>query len=222
MRFGPRLAAVAAVLACGTALAQQAPSDRQASREREMLRRAQAGQKQAEEARAALESEKSKLAEQLREAESKASKTAGAVSREKKRAEELQRSLDETTRMRDTLQKDRDALAARLADTEGQLRESSAELSRTRRSLAERDAELAQAKDFGGRENAARIDAEQKNVKLYGLSRELIERYRSQGFWDAVRRKEPFTGLKQVEVDNLLEQYRDRADESRVVPTPGR
>ncbi|MFN9389406.1 MAG: DNA repair protein, partial [Betaproteobacteria bacterium] len=74
------------------------------------------------------------------------------------------------------------------------------------------------AKAFSGRENAARTDAEQKNVKLYVLSRELIERYRSQGFWDAVRRKEPFTGLKQVEVENLLEQYRDRADEARVIP----
>ncbi len=210
------------VLGAGAGYAQQDPAARQAAREREMLRRAQAAQKQAEEARAALETEKGKLADQLKEAESKASRTAGTAARERKRADELQRSLDEAARAREGLQKDKETLSARLADTEKQLREALADLARTRASLAERDAELVQSKDFGARENAARVDAEDKNARLYGLARELIDKYRSQGFWDAVKRKEPFTGLKQVEVENLLEGYRDRADEARVVPVPQR
>jgi chromosome segregation ATPase len=218
MRSRRAAATLLFALTCAPLLAQQQPADRQAARDRELLRRAQAAQKQAEEARTFVEAEKGRLAEQLQNAESTASKTAGALSRERKRADDLQRGLDEAAGARDLLRKERDGLSARLASIEEQLRDASAELSRIRRALAERDGELAEAKAFAGRENAARTDAEQKNVKLYVLSRELIERYRSQGFWDAVRRKEPFTGLKQVEVENLLEQYRDRADEARVIP----
>lgn len=211
---------LAGCLVCGSALAQQDAAGKQAAREREMLRRAQAAQKQAEDARAAVEAEKGKLADQLKDAESRASQVAGTASRERQRADGLQRSLAEVTRSRDALQKDKDDLSARLAEVERQLRETQAELGRTRAALAERDAQLAEATAFGKLQDAARTDAERKNVKLYELSRELMERYRTQGFWDVVKRREPFTGLKQVEVENLLEGYRDRADEARVIPEP--
>jgi chromosome segregation ATPase len=216
------LAVVLLALLCGPLLAQQPPPDRQASRERELLRRAQAGQKQAEESLAALAAEKGKLAGQLQEVESKVSKFAGAASREKKRADDLERALREAVGTRDVLQKERDGLSTRLAGVEGQVRETAAELARAKRALAEREAELTLSKELASREGAARAEAESKNAKLYALSRELMERYRSQGFWEAVRRKEPFMGLKQVEVENLLEQYRDRADEARVIPQASR
>ena len=186
------------------------------------MRRAQAGQKQAEESLAALAAEKGKLAGQLQEVESKVSKFAGAASREKKRADDLERALREAVGTRDVLQKERDGLSTRLAGVEGQVRETAAELARAKRALAEREAELTLSKELASREGAARAEAESKNAKLYALSRELMERYRSQGFWEAVRRKEPFMGLKQVEVENLLEQYRDRADEARVIPQASR
>ena len=213
---------LAGCLACGSVPAQQDAAGRQAAREREMLRRAQSAQKQAEEARAAVEAEKGKLADQLKDAESRAEKVAGSAARERRRADDLQRSIAEVTRARDALQADKDGLSSRLAAAEQQLRETQAELARTRRTLAEREDALAQAKAFGATENAGRIDAEEKNARLYALSRELIDRYRSQGFWDAVKRKEPFTGLKQVEVENLLEEYRDRADGARVMSAPQR
>jgi chromosome segregation ATPase len=209
-------------LVFGSAFAQQDPAAKQVARERELLRRAQTAQKQAEDARAVLEAEKGKLAEQLKDVESRASKVAGSAARERQRAEDLQRALSEVSRARDLLQKDKEGLTARVADLERQLREAQGELVRVRQSLAERDAALKEAQALGAAQGAARNDAEQKNAQLYALSRELIERYRTQGFWDAVKRKEPFTGLEQIKVENLLEGYRDRADEARVIPTPQR
>jgi chromosome segregation ATPase len=219
-RWWPLL--VVGLLVSGTVFSQQDPAAKQAARERELLRRAQAAQKQAEEARGTLEAEKSKLADQLKDAESRAAKVAGSASKERKRADDLQRSLDETVRARDLLQKDKDGLTVRVAEVEKQLRETQAELARIRSALAEREAALTDSKAFGARETTARQEAEQKNARLYALSRDLIDKYRSQGFWDSVKRREPFTGLKQVEVENLLEGYRDRADDGRVVPASPR
>jgi len=40
-------------------------------------------------------------------------------------------------------------------------------------------------------------------------------KYRDQGVWDAMKRKEPFTGLRQVEVENLLEELPRSASRAR-------
>jgi chromosome segregation ATPase len=210
--------ALAAVLLFATipsAFAQQAP-DKQASREREMLRRAQAAQKQAEDAKAVLEQEKTKLDAEAKAAKAQAAKTAGAVARERKRADDLQVSFDAVTKERSGLQKDKEALGVRLADTEARLKETLTELARTRTSLAEREKELAGVQQIAAQQARSIRVCEDKNLKLYGVAIEVIGKHRDQGVWDAVKRKEPFTGLRQVEVENLLEEYRDRASEARV------
>jgi len=203
------------LMAATAALAQQAP-DKQASREREMLRRAQAAQKQAEDAKAVLEQEKSKLDAEAKAAKAQVAKTSGAVARERKRADELQVSLDAVTKERSSLQKDKDVLGTRLADTEARLKEALAELARTRASLAAREKELAGVQQIASQQARSIRICEDKNLKLYGVAIEVIGKHRDQGVWDAMKRREPFTGLRQVEVENLLEEYRDRASEARV------
>jgi chromosome segregation ATPase len=197
------------------AFAQQDPN-KQASREREMLRRAQAAQKQAEDAKAMLEQERSKLDAEAKAAKAQVAKTSSAVARERKRADELQVSLDAVTKERAGLQKDKETLGTRLADTEARLKETLAELARTRASLAAREKELAGVQQIAAQQARSIRVCEDKNLKLYGVAVEVIAKHRDQGVWDAVKRKEPFTGLRQVEVENLLEEYRDRAGEARV------
>jgi chromosome segregation ATPase len=203
------------LMASTAALAQQ-DANKQASREREMLRRAQAAQKQAEDAKAVLEQEKSKLDAEAKAAKAQAAKTAGAVARERKRADDLQVSLDAMTKERSGLQKDKEAFGVRLAETEVRLKETLTELARTRASLAEREKELAGVQQVAAQQARSIRVCEDKNLKLYGVAIEVIGKHRDQGVWDAVKRKEPFTGLRQVEVENLLEEYRDRASEARV------
>lgn len=210
-------AAVAAILLAVSlpAPAQQEPN-KQAARERELLRRAQAAQKQAEEAKAAIEQEKAKVEAEAKAAKAQVAKTSGAVARERKRGDELQASLDAVTRERAVLASDKELLAGKLAQTEARLKDTLRDLAGVRDALAASEKELAQVRQVSALQAKSIRVCEDKNLKLYGVTTEVMARYKDQGFWDAVKRKEPFTGLRQVEVENLLEEYRDRAAEARV------
>ena len=56
---------------------------------------------------------------------------------------------------------------------------------------------------------------EKKNKALFELNQELMRRYRDKGIVDAVAQGEPFSGLKQVQVENLLQEYRFRNEDNR-------
>ena len=45
-------------------------------------------------------------------------------------------------------------------------------------------------------------DAEQKNLALYQINREIIDKYKQKSRWSALLQKEPFLGFKQVEIEN--------------------
>ena len=65
-----------------------------------------------------------------------------------------------------------------------------------------------------------RADAcEEKNAQLYSVTMDLIDRYReNRGAWEKFLLSEPFTGLKSVEVENLLDDMRSKAKDSKVEP----
>jgi chromosome segregation ATPase len=50
------------------------------------------------------------------------------------------------------------------------------------------------------------------NRKLYQLNVELLERYRKKGVFDALLQHEPVTGLKDVDMQNVIQKYRDEID----------
>jgi predicted nuclease with TOPRIM domain len=54
------------------------------------------------------------------------------------------------------------------------------------------------------------------NKKLYDINRELLGAYENKGVWGALAQAEPFTGLKQVEIENLVDEYQYRLDDLRV------
>lgn len=60
----------------------------------------------------------------------------------------------------------------------------------------------------------------QHNVKLYDSHRELLRQYDRKGVIASLLQSEPLTGLKQVEVENLIEEYRDRIDQLKVKTPP--
>ena len=210
------------VLASITVHAEDA--GKQASRDREMARRAQQAQRKAEDEKAQLLVEKQKLEADAAETKAQLGKSATAVVQERRRATSLQASLDSATKERDQLQKDKDTLTARAAELDVKLKETVGELSKTRATLASTQTELGSRSDLATRMTRAGQECEDRNLKLYGVATELIGKYRGQGVFDSIRRKEPFTGLRKVEVENLLEAYQDRADAVRTDPaaTPAR
>jgi chromosome segregation ATPase len=54
------------------------------------------------------------------------------------------------------------------------------------------------------------------NQKLVELNAELLQRYHDKGFWASLSQAEPFTRLDQVEIENLLQEYRFQNEDLQV------
>lgn len=58
----------------------------------------------------------------------------------------------------------------------------------------------------------------QYNVNLYDSHRTLLKDYDRKGVFSSLLQLEPVTGLKQVAVENMIEQYRERIDQWQIKP----
>lgn len=60
-----------------------------------------------------------------------------------------------------------------------------------------------------------------KNVALYDSHRDILRQYEKKGVFASLLQREPLTGIKQVEIENLIEDYRERIDPLQVkIPSP--
>lgn len=64
--------------------------------------------------------------------------------------------------------------------------------------------------------NKALLDSESKNEKLYTYALELIKVYDDPNAFERMMRKENFTKIKHVELENILQNYNDKIDTERV------
>ena len=55
-----------------------------------------------------------------------------------------------------------------------------------------------------------------RNASLYNLNTEVLDRMENRGFFSGLAEREPFTRLKRVELENLIDEYKYRADELRL------
>ena len=55
-----------------------------------------------------------------------------------------------------------------------------------------------------------------RNAGLYNLNAEVLDKMANRGFWSNLTEREPFTRLKRVELENLIDDYKYRADELRL------
>jgi len=54
------------------------------------------------------------------------------------------------------------------------------------------------------------------NKKLAGIASKLVVKYRDKGVVDSIAQKEPFTGLKQVQMEKLIQEYQDKIDDHQL------
>jgi hypothetical protein len=54
------------------------------------------------------------------------------------------------------------------------------------------------------------------NGSLYLLGREMMQKYHDKSCQDALAQAEPFSGLKKIEVENLMETWRDQLDREKL------
>jgi cell division septum initiation protein DivIVA len=98
-------------------------------------------------------------------------------------------------------------LIGKFRETATTLRDVETERSTVKGQLATRDRELKSCVD--------------KNLALYKINAEVLDRFEHQGFWSSLAKAEPFTRLKRTEIENLVDEYRNKADDQRVPGTTG-
>ena len=54
------------------------------------------------------------------------------------------------------------------------------------------------------------------NTQLFDISKTVLTRYEHVGFFTKAGEVEPFTKLTRTKIDNLVDEYRQRAEELRV------
>lgn len=120
----------------------------------------------------------------------------------------------------------RAAVAAFQAQNEAlraQLGQSQAAIGSLRGEQAATQAELRQAQGKGqaldGELGACRARVDTligHNGRLFDIGNELLDRFEKKGVWASLREAEPFTGLKRVELENIVQDYRFAIDDQRV------
>jgi chromosome segregation ATPase len=57
-----------------------------------------------------------------------------------------------------------------------------------------------------------------RNVTLYKLNQEVLTRLENQSMWTRVAQTEPFTKIKRAQLENLVDEYKARADDQQIAP----
>jgi chromosome segregation ATPase len=197
---------IACLALTGTAVAQTARSGGSASAQ--LMQQMQ----QLASERTALQAENAKMKKELAELtkERDTLKAGRAALDQRSRASEAasarnaqdKASADaENERLKERMQE----LVAKFRETAQTLKDVETERGTFKQSLTARDAELGQC-------NA-------KNDALYKLNDEILTRMGAQGTFSRLASLEPFTKLKRVELQNLVDEYKYRAGDQRILPT---
>ena len=92
-------------------------------------------------------------------------------------------------------------IVGKFRELAGQMRDVEADRTTVKAALGQRDFELKQCVD--------------RNVSLYTLNGEILTKLEHRGSFTPASALEPFTRLKRVELENLIDGYQTRADEQR-------
>lgn len=214
--LGGTLVLLAALLA-PTAEAQE-------SREREALRRAQQQLYKLQQDNAALQREKLELQEKLKDAEQAVKSAQGEAAKLRRTARALQTAEREKEDLQAKLLEARQQSIAAVQNHQAQVLGLRREIEGLQLALRTTRLEDSQALaklqgDLKGESNRASL-CEEKNAQLYSVTTDLMDRYRqNRGAWEKFLLSEPFTGLKAVEVENLLDDMRGKAAENKIQPS---
>ncbi len=161
--------------------------------------------------RSALQAEISKLRGDLQKAASERDSFKAAQQQVTRRSRGTEAALAQAV-------SDQARLEGELAQEKSRVQELVGRLREVATALRDVETEGAQTKNaLAARESELRVCVD-RNRKLIALNEEVLERFEDQGLWSAIAKREPFTQLKRVELENLADGYRDVARDNRVEP----
>lgn len=186
---------VAALLLVATlAVSPALAADKKADPNKEQVRRLQQAQRK-------LEQEKAQLAAQKAAVESELDEEKKKAEGEALRANALKRDVN-------GLRSARDAVAAKLSETEAELR-------KTQEAQRVAEAEGKRLQSALAAERQQHATCVERGNELRKVSGEVLELYEKKSCLDSALQSEPFTGLKRVEIENAVEDLRDKLEVQR-------
>lgn len=129
--------------------------------------------------------------------------------RVKTSAAELAQSASQRQNLENELKLNRDKtdqLVAKFRETLQSMREVETNLSTEKQTVATRDQELKSCTE--------------RNSALYQLNGEILTHMEHESSWSHLARAEPFTQIKRVQMENLVDGYKGRAKDQKLPPSP--
>ncbi len=197
-----RIAFVLCLLVTGTAMAQTARSGGGNANAQLMQQMQQLASE-----RTRLQAENASLKKELddtkKERDSLKNAQKGTDQRVKSSAAALTESVSRREAAAQELKQTKDKmgeLIAKFRETAQTLREVETDRTAAKQSLAVRDQELTVCK--------------QRALTLYKLNGEVLSRMENESAWSRAARAEPFTRIKRAQMENLVDDYKDRANDA--------
>lgn len=187
------------LLLSGAAVSQATPEQQALARAQALLRQVSAQKQELETANARLKAEAGVLERKLSQAEASLKKFSLDLQSEQRKSERANEFLESTRE--------------RLARAEATIQEAKRRLNEAGADLRSRDDEIVELRAQLGQARADFADSERKNLQLYRANVELLELYQNKGAWAAILQREP-TGLKNVELENVVQEYRLKLQDS--------
>src|SRR5262245_17815850 len=159
--------------------------------------------------RAALQSENARLKQDLDKVRKDLEKVTAGQAAAENRSRSLQASASRDEAASQQAQQ-------QLEQTRAQMQELVTKFRETAQTLREVEADRASLKSQVSTRERDFKTCVDRNAGLYNLNVEVLEHMENRGFWSAVSEREPFTKLKRTELENLIDDYRYRADELRL------
>lgn len=114
-----------------------------------------------------------------------------------------------------------DDLTRKLAESNTALAAANAKLAEAGKQMAAGQAELAQVRQGLERSKTDNAVCENKNLKLYSYAQEVLQAYKKKGVWASLSQKDPVLGLKEVDVENVVQEYRLKMASQKIhAPAP--
>lgn len=186
-------------------------ADDDSTRLREMLHRTQEALHQAQADNADLSRAKLEAEQKLEDAGKQLASAKTSSKAAQSGTASLKAQLDAALKAQESLQHGLD-------DANSRLTASTAKLGEMSRQLAARDAQIKDATQSLAQSRAANSSCEAKNLALYHYGDEVLRMYQKKGVWASLTQKEPVLGLKEVDVENTVQEYRLKMEDEKVHP----
>ncbi len=164
--------------------------------------------------RTALQAENGRLKAELdalrKEGDAAKSKQVAGASR---RVGELEAAVSRAAAVRESVDKENQQLKAQMQELVGKFRE-------TAQSLAAMETAAATSKDQLATRDQQLRSCRDRNAALFQLNDDVLKRLEGRSVSSSLARIEPFTRLKRIELENMVDEQRSKAEDQQEPPAP--